>query len=74
MTSSEIIEAIEKAAGVLAKDPDRMRRLATFCDYWPEIEAYTPPPGVADDVHQIATAFNALAAALRAETGKEGER
>lgn len=71
MNEQETMEAIRRAATVLGTSADRMRRIDVFLNMWPEIDAYTPPADVAEDVHQIVLAFRHLASvAERAEAGE----
>lgn len=65
-SADAILAAIRTAAETLAADEDRLRKLRVFSDYWPTIEAYSPPPEVEDDVSEIVLAMVALANALRA--------
>lgn len=60
MDRAAVIALIQTAAGRLAADPERLRRLRIFCDYW-TLDCYTPPPEVVGDVSQIVIAFLALA-------------
>ncbi len=60
MDRAAVIAMIQTAAGRLAADPERLRRLRAFGDYW-TLDCYTPPAEVVEDVSQIVIAFLALA-------------
>ena len=65
-STDSVIAAFRIAAEVIAADEDRLRKLRVFADYWPTIDAYDPPPEVAEDVSEIVRAMVVLADALRA--------
>ncbi|HRP26372.1 hypothetical protein [Thauera sp.] len=67
--TDSVITAFRIAAETIAADEDRLRKLRVFADYWPTIDAYDPPPEVAEDVSEIVMAMVALADATRAALG-----